>query len=211
MSSREIFFWDVDTQRDFMLPGGNLYVPGAEMLIPRLHRLVDMAREGQVFLISSVDAHAANDPEFRVWPPHCVQGTPGQRKIRETLTDDLLLVPNDSEFHLPRNLRVYKQVILEKQTLDIFDNPNADRIVKILGPEAEYCVFGVVTEYCVKYTVMGVLKRGCRVAVITDAIQALDEKEGRRTIAEFVGAGARLIETDEAVALAEAVGRPSAD
>lgn len=208
MTPREIVFWDVDTQRDFMLPGGNLYVPQAERLIPRLDRLVDLAREGQVLLISSADAHTRDDAEFRNWPPHCVRGTSGQRKIPQTLTDDLLLIPNDSEFQLPRNLRVYKQIILEKQTLDVFDNPNTERILKQLGPEAEYCVFGVVTEICVKITVMAMLKRGCRVNVITDAIEALDEKEGRRAIADCVGAGARLLQTDEAVALAEAVGGP---
>ena len=206
MSPREIVFWDVDTQQDFMLPGGKLHVPGAERMIPRLERLVNLAREGQLLLISEVDAHTPNDPEFHNWPPHCVQGTPGQRKIPQTLTDDLLLIANDSEFVLPRNLRVYKQIILEKQTLDIFDNPNAERILKQLGPEAEYCVFGVVTEYCVKFTVMGMLKRGCRVNVVTDAIQALDEKQGRGSIADFLNAGARLLHTEEAVALAEAVG-----
>lgn len=205
MAQREIIFWDVDTQQDFMLPGGKLYVPGAEKLIPRIDRLVDLAREGRVLLVSSVDAHTPDDPEFLQWPPHCVQGTPGQRKIPETLTDDLLLIPNDSEFHLPRNLRTYKQIILEKQTLDVFDNPNAERVVKQLGPDAEYCVFGVVTEYCVRKDVLGLLKRGCRVAVVTDAIETLQEEDGRRSLAEFVAAGARLIQTDEAIALAEAL------
>ena len=27
-------FWDVDTQVDFMLPTGKLYVPGAEQIVP---------------------------------------------------------------------------------------------------------------------------------------------------------------------------------
>ena len=44
MVSRSAIFWDVDTQVDFMLPGGKLYVPGAEKLIPNLKRLTD-ARE----------------------------------------------------------------------------------------------------------------------------------------------------------------------
>ncbi|HVB98719.1 MAG TPA: cysteine hydrolase family protein [Candidatus Dormibacteraeota bacterium] len=211
MASREIVFWDVDTQRDFMLPDGKLYVPGAEKRIPRLERLVNLARQGRVLLISSVDAHTPDDPEFLYWPPHCVQGTPGQRKISETLTDDLLLVPNDSEFHLPRNLRVYKQVILEKQTLDVFDNPNTEKVLKQLGPDAEYCVFGMVTELCVRLAVLGMLKRGCHVAVITDAIEALQEEEGRRSVAEFVAAGAQLLQAEEAVALVDALDRDSAN
>ena len=30
MVSRDFIFWEVDVQADFMLPGGHLYVPGAE-------------------------------------------------------------------------------------------------------------------------------------------------------------------------------------
>lgn len=204
MKSREWIFWDVDTQRDFMLPGGKLYVPGAEKLIPNLKRLVDLAREGSVFLVSTVDAHTPNDPEFRDWPPHCVQGTPGQQKIPETLTDDFLVIPNDPDSRLPENLREHKQIVVEKQTLDDFDNPNTERILKQLGPDVEHAVFGVVTEYCVRLSVMGMLERAYRVSVVTDAIETLREEDGRRTLAEFEARGARLVTTDEVLAAAAA-------
>lgn len=203
MKPREVIFWDVDTQRDFMLPGGKLYVPGAEKRIPNLKRLVDLARERSVFLVSTTDAHTPDDPEFRDWPPHCVQGTPGQRKIPETTTDHYLIVPNDPDFRLPEDLRAYKQLILEKQTLDDFDNPNTERILRRLGPDVEYVVFGVVTEVCVRLSVLGMLKRGCRVAVVTDAIETLKEEDGRRALAEFMARGARLVSTEEALAAVE--------
>jgi nicotinamidase/pyrazinamidase len=32
-------FWDVDTQYDFMLPEGRLYVPEAETLIPLIGKI----------------------------------------------------------------------------------------------------------------------------------------------------------------------------
>lgn len=207
MPPREVVFWDVDTQRDFMLPGGKLYVPGAEKRIPALKRLVDLAREGKVFLISTVDAHTPDDPEFRQWPPHCVQGTPGQEKIPETLTDRFLVVPNDANFSLPADVRPYKQFIVEKQTLDDFDNPNTEKILERLGREPEYCVFGVVTEYCVRFAVAGLRDRGYRVAVVTDAIETLNAEDGRNALEEFVAKGARLIRAEEAVALAEAASR----
>jgi nicotinamidase/pyrazinamidase len=210
MATHEVIFWDVDTQRDFMLPGGKLYVPGAEKLIPNLKRLVDLAREGSVFLVSTVDAHTPNDPEFRDWPPHCVQGTPGQQKIPETLTDDFLIIPNDPNFQLPENLREHKQIIVEKQTLDDFDNPNTERILRLLGTDAEHFVFGVVTEYCVRLSVMGMLDRGYRVAVVTDAIETLKEEDGRRTLAQFEARGARLLRTADAVAAAERAAHASA-
>jgi nicotinamidase/pyrazinamidase len=211
MGTREVIFWDVDTQRDFMLPGGKLYVPGAEKLIPNLKRLVDLARDGSVFLVSTVDAHTPDDPEFRDWPPHCVQGTPGQLKIPETLTDDFLIIPNDPGFRLPEDLRARKQIIVEKQTLDDFDNPNTERILRLLGTDAEHFVFGVVTEYCVRLSVVGMLKRGYRVAVVTDAIETLKEEDGSRSLAEFVARGARLVRTEDAVAAAERAAHASAN
>ncbi len=65
MVSKDVVFWDVDTQVDFMLPGGKLYVPGAEKLIPNMKRLVDAAREGRVFLAGDADSHSLQDEEFK--------------------------------------------------------------------------------------------------------------------------------------------------
>ena len=75
MVSRTVIFWDVDTQVDFMLPGGKLYVPGAEKLIPNLKLLTDAAREGRVFIIGDACTHTPDDPEFDRFPRHCVRGT----------------------------------------------------------------------------------------------------------------------------------------
>jgi nicotinamidase/pyrazinamidase len=207
MVSEEVIFWDVDTQADFMLPGGKLYVPGAEKLIPNLKRLVDAAREEKVFLISTTDAHTPDDPEFRQWPPHCVQGTAGQKKIPETMTDNFLVVPNDPGFTLPRDVQSYKQIVLEKQTLDGFDNVHTEKILKQLGREPEYCVFGVVTEYCVRLAAVGLLARGYRMALVTDAIETLDGESGKRTIEELAARGARLITTEEALRQVAASGK----
>ena len=38
MPSRDTIFWEVDAQADFMLPGGKLYVPGAEKLLPNIRK-----------------------------------------------------------------------------------------------------------------------------------------------------------------------------
>ena len=51
MLSRNLVFWEVDVQADFMLPGGKLYVPGAEKLLPNIRRLTDAARQDRVFLV----------------------------------------------------------------------------------------------------------------------------------------------------------------
>jgi len=201
MVSRRVVFWEVDTQADFMLPGGKLYVPGAERIIPNLRRLVDAAREGRVFLVSDACVHTLEDEEFKVWPPHCLAGTPGAQIIPETLTENFHLIPNRAGARLPADLGKFQQVVLEKQTLDVFDNPNAEAVLERLDREAEFIVFGVVTEYCVRCAASGLLDRGRRVAIVTDAVETLNPADGRRTLEELTARGARLLTTDQALAL----------
>ena len=74
-------FFDIDTQSDFLYPAGALYVPKAERIVPAVARLNRFAAEHGIPVISTVDAHAENDAEFAQWPPHCVAGTLGQRKL----------------------------------------------------------------------------------------------------------------------------------
>ena len=199
MVSRDFIFWEVDVQADFMLPGGQLYVPGAEMLLPNIRRLTDAARQGRVFLVSHGCFHAHDDPEFKVFPPHCVKGTAGAELVPDALTEKVLRVPNDADTKLPQEFSRYQQILLEKQTLNIFESRHADALVQRLGSRAEFVVFGVVTEYCVSFAVKGLLARGRRVAVVQDAIETLKQEDGEKTITELEQLGARLTTTDEAL------------
>src|ERR1700675_2667500 len=133
--SRNIVFWEVDVQADFMLPGGKLYVPGAEKLLPNIRRLTDAARQGRVFLVSHGCYHTENDPEFSTYPPHCVKGTAGSRLVPEALAEQVITVPNEPAASLPDDFSRYQQILLEKQTLDIFKTIHADELVERLGPD----------------------------------------------------------------------------
>jgi nicotinamidase/pyrazinamidase len=200
MQPRNAIFWEVDVQADFMLPGGKLYVPGAEKLLPNIRKLTDAARRGEVFLVSHGDFHPANDPEFKQFAPHCLKGSPGAELLPEALTDNYVRIENDPDAKLPEDLFKYQQIILEKQTLDIFETHHAEALVERLGNAAEFVVFGVVTEYCVSCAVKGLLKRGRRVAVVRDAIETLRPEVGEKTLAEFRSLGARVVTTDEVLA-----------
>ena len=183
-----------------MLPGGKLYVPGAEKIIPNIRLLVQAAAEAGVFLVSSGDAHPVGDPEFQRFPPHCLAGTPGARIIPEGMTKNSRTIPNDPSRPLPRDILRALQVVIEKQTLDVFDNPHTSELVDRLGADAEYVVFGVVTEYCVRCAAKGLLARGRKVSVVRDAIETLDAADGNKTIAELQHLGARMITTEQALA-----------
>src|SRR5580700_7737448 len=201
MSSSQLILWEVDTQADFMLPGGKLHVPGAERLLPNIRRLTDAARQGRVLLVSHGCYHAKDDPEFKTFPPHCIKSTPGSAYVPEALTDKVVTIPNDPAAKLPNDLSQYQQIHLEKQTLDIFESRHADELVKQLGKDAEFVVFGVVTEYCVRFAAKGLLERGRRVSVVKDAIETLNAEDGARTLAELQALGAKFITTDQALAL----------
>ncbi|MFZ0954086.1 MAG: isochorismatase family protein [Candidatus Sulfotelmatobacter sp.] len=201
MASRNVVFWEVDTQADFMLPAGKFYVPGAERLLPNIRRLTDAARQGRVFLVSHGCFHTQNDPEFKTFPPHCIQGTAGSAYVPEALTGKVVTVANEPTAALPADLAQYQQILLEKQTLDIFESRHADELVKRLGKNIEFVVFGVVTEYCVRFAAKGLLERGRSVSVVKDAIETLKAEDGARTVAELRALGAKFITTDEALAL----------
>jgi nicotinamidase/pyrazinamidase len=202
MQKSKIVFWEVDVQEDFMLPGGKLYVSGAEKIIPNIERLVDEARGGRVLLISSACRHLPDDPEFKIFPPHCVRGTPGERIIPQGLAQKVHSVPNDGSAKLPSSIFDNQQLILEKQTLDVFSNPHTEAIVNRLGKDTEYLVFGVVVEHCVYLAARGLLNRGHKVSIVKDAIETLKGAEGRRSLDELKSLGAAFVSTEEAVAMA---------
>jgi nicotinamidase/pyrazinamidase len=201
MLSRNIVFWEVDTQKDFMLPGGKLYVPGAERLLPNIRRLTDAARHERIFLVSHGCFHTKDDPEFATFPPHCVKGTAGAGFVPEALTEKVVTVPNEPTATLPADFSQYQQILLEKQTLDIFASQHAEELVERLGHEAEFVVFGVVTEFCVRFAAKGLLERGRSVSVVQDAIETLDSQDGKRAVTELQALGAIFITTDQALTL----------
>ena len=187
-----------------MLPGGKLYVPGAERLLPNIRRLTDAARQDRVFLVSHGCYHTKDDLEFKMFPAHCVKGTPGSAYVPEALTEKVISIPNEAGATLPQDLFQYQQILLEKQTLDIFESLHAEELMKRLPQEAAFVVFGVVTEYCVRLAAKGLLERGRRVFIVQDAIETLKAEDGKSTVAELQALGAKFITTNEALAMANA-------
>jgi nicotinamidase/pyrazinamidase len=200
-----MIFWDVDTQRDFLLPGGKLYVLGAEAIIPNLERLSEWAASHKVMVVSSADAHQPTDPEFAQYPPHCLAGTPGQRKVEQTLLPNVIVIPN-AAITVPAKLTAYDQVIVEKQQLDVFTNPNTDALLVRLSHELgsdkdglDVAVYGLVTELCVRYAALGLMDRGHHVTLVRDAMRHLDEKKAQELMDEVKRRGGRIVSTNEIV------------
>ena len=191
--SGRLVFLDVDTQVDFMSPTGSLYVPHAEEIIPNLAKLMLWARGHRIPIISSADTHAPDDPEFAQWPPHCVVGTPGQRRIAETFFHDAVVV-EDRSGAFQASKKWVGQIIVEKPVYAVSANVNFDAILASLG-QSRFVVFGVATEYCVLSDVLALRKRNLPVVLVRDAIKPITEEGGRKAIEEMVAEGVQLVTT----------------
>ena len=175
--------WDVDTQIDFVEPGGKLYFPGAEDVRPAMARLVEAARSAGVVHVASCDQHELSDPEISAdpdydstWPPHCLLGTRGAEKIAETKQLDPLplpLVPVPPAI-LRRLLEGRREILIPKKHYDPFTNPNTEVVVDALDP-AEILLFGVATDICDDAAVRALLRRGRRITFVEDASRGVDE------------------------------------
>jgi len=186
-------FFDIDTQIDFLFPAGSLYVPGAERLIPTLHRLNHYAGAHGIPLISSTCAHQENDPEFSQWPAHCVVGTVGQLKPSELLLENRASIGVAAG---PYPIAGARQILFEKNQLDITTSPNFRPLLHQLAADS-YVVYGVVTEYCVRFAALALVETGKPVQLVSDAIQTLSTGASAETLREFTERGGRLATASE--------------
>ena len=174
--------WDVDTQVDFIEPGGKLYFEGAEAARPAMGRIVEAARAAGVVHVASCDQHELSDPEISeqpdydsTWPPHCLLGTRGAEKIPETKQLDPLPLPFAPvpAAIMRRLLDGRREILIPKKQYDPFTNPNTETLLDALDPD-EILLFGVATDICDDIAIRGFLQRGRRVRFVEDAARGLD-------------------------------------
>jgi len=159
----------IDMLNDFVHPRGALYIPGAEKIIPNVKRELDRAHQSGIPVIYVNDAHQPDDPEFKVWPKHAVEGTWGAQVV-----DELKPQPND--------------IIVYKISYSGFYGTNLHNILRELAI-SRLRVTGVATSICVLYTAVDALMRGYEVEVIPDAVAGLtpeDHKFALRQLTEVL-------------------------
>ena len=197
-----MILWDVDTQVDFMLPHGKLYVPGAEETAPAMRKLVDAARTAGIVHVASGDDHEltdseiSDDPDYSTtYPPHCLRGTRGARKIAETEQDDPVPITLEP---LPDRYLSGREFLLLKKSFDVFTNPNTDRLLERLDPD-EIVVFGVATDVCDDAAIRGFLSRGRKATFVEDAARGLDEARVAACTSSWRDAGVEFTTADEVI------------
>ena len=192
---------DVDTQEDFMLPGGALArIPNVARIIPNLKRIFDYAKQHRITTLLATDAHVVDDPEFSKYgfPAHCVVGTNGQLRIPETDLTPTLVVPNRPDSFLPPLPEVEHLVIMvEKQHFSVGTNPNFSSLLAALGP-CHIVATGVASGGCVKQSILSLLELGASVSIVVDAVGPdIHEEMGRAAIEELGNLGVRAVTTED--------------
>jgi len=197
-------FWDVDTQFDFMQPEGKLYVPGAETIIPNVSDVRRFALEGGYSMVADIDWHSddnteiSDEPDFKeTFPPHCMAGEPGSERVGFLGDVPIVTIPmdemdsnairamlRDGPFH----------IVIRKNSLDVFDNPNTNKLVKLIEPK-KVIVFGVALDFCVYYVVQGLCQfPDIRICVLKDAVKGLEVRPEQEIFDEFERMGVEMTE-----------------
>ena len=167
----------VDLQVDFC-PGGALAVPEGDRVVEPVNRL--LAAPGW-FRVATRDWHPPDHVSFRarggIWPPHCVQGTPG------------------AEFHpgmdaAKADLVVSKGDRPGEEAYSGFQGTALRDELRRRGVQRLF-VCGLATDYCVLNTALDGRKAGFEVIVLEDAVRAVDVQpgDGARALDEMREAG----------------------
>jgi len=137
-----------DVVRGFFEEGYPLYCgERARSIIPNVQRLLEQELERGSKIYFICDQHAPDDPEFKMFPPHCIEGTPETEIIPE--------------------LAKYPGEIMPKRRYSAFFDTDLDSKLTALSPE-KLIVCGVCTDICVLHTVADAIDRGYQVEVPVD-------------------------------------------
>ena len=152
----------VDMLRGFLEEGYPLYCGNrARRIIPPIQGLLkrELDRGSRVFFLC--DCHAVDDPEFKMFPPHCIEGT------------------TEAEI-IPELAQYQGEVIRKRRFSAFFDTPLEEKL-RALKPE-KLIVCGVCTDICVQHTVADARSRDYEVEVPVDCVASFNDKAHHSTL-----------------------------
>lgn len=193
MFAGHLIFVDIDTQHDFLDPAGALYVPGSVDILPNLRRLTDFAVDHKIPILATACSHHPDDPELAIFPPHCIAGTPGQARVAATARPSSVVL--DVEERLNGDLPPH--LTLLKRELNVFSRSDTEELVVRYNRDLPtWVVYGVTTDYCVRAAVDGLMQMHCKVAIVVDAVRAIDASAEASLLSGFARGGALLTLTE---------------
>lgn len=204
MKNDQTIFYDIDTQLDFIALDGKFHVAGAEMIVPKLKALTDLAREQKVRIVCSVDRHVPSDPMLKSWggpyPDHCIAGTPGEQKIDETKPLNPIYLENKeyTPEEIQRVLDHPGEIIFQRQQFEaLANNAHLRAILRlVLRPYKDIVIYGVYVEFCADREITALIGLGPKLHVVKDAV-VCSGIERKSFFEKWQQAGVELITFDE--------------
>ena len=182
-------------------------MPGAELIEPALGRLTKIAARKNIRVIQPADEHDERSeelsatPDFmNTFPAHCMRGTKGQRCIPTTAAEKTYVVHWDDKTFDPERVRTNRVIEITKDKFDIFYGapaaPHTEKILELVKTPMAV-VYGVCTNVCDDYAVMGLRARGIDVYVPMDAIKELPTLPLQETLDKWERAGVHFTTVNE--------------
>jgi len=164
----------IDMVRGFLEEGHPLYCGAkARDIIPNIQRLLEKELKQGAKVFYPCDHHKPDDPEFKLFPPHCIEGTP-----------EVELIPELSQYH---------GEIIPKRHFSAFYDTSLERKLKELNPEV-IVICGVCTDICVMHTVADARNRGYEVEIPVDCVASVNDKAHFFALEHMEkGLGAKLV------------------
>ncbi|UCG60061.1 MAG: isochorismatase family protein [Phycisphaerales bacterium] len=192
-SKRRQVLIDVNTQIDFLIAEGKACVRNHRRVLAHIRRVMAWARSRGIPIISTCEIYPENSNNGEVH--YCIDGTEGQKKVSYTLLNNKISFAADGHTDFPRDmLRRYKQIILHKRCVDPFNEPRIDRLLSEVWAN-EFVLIGADAEGAIKATALGLLQRGKKVTIVTDAVGAHNKREAGLAFRKMEAKGAKLVET----------------
>ncbi len=181
MNTEKTIFYDINTQRDFILHDGKFHIEGAEKFVPVWKAITDLARDQNVRIVCSVDCHVPGDPLLKSWggpyPDHCMAGTPGQKKIDETTPLNPLMLENKeySTDEIQKTLDHKGEIVFRRQQFEkLADSAHLSAILRlVLRPYQDIVMYGVYTEACVEREISALVGVGPKLHLVRDAVAVI--------------------------------------
>jgi nicotinamidase-related amidase len=194
-SRRKQILIDINTQRDLFLANGNACIRNHRRVLAHIRRMMAWARYRNVPIISTCEVYPNNNNNGGNAINYCIDGTNGQKKIPYTLLSDHATFPADNNTDLPANiLRRYRQIVLHKRCFDPFDEPRIERLLTEIRA-SEFILIGACAEGAVSAMALGLLQRGKKVTIVTDAVGVHNKGKSQLALRKAEAKGARLVET----------------
>jgi len=181
----------VDVQNDFADPSGSLSVRGGADIVPRLNAEIQRAMEVGATVIYTQDWHPPSTPHFAkdggIWPVHCVTDTWG------AAFHPALVVAGPSVRKGSNGEDGYSGFTMRDPVTGADRPTELESMLREQGV-SRVVIGGLATDYCVRATAMDAVDRGFAVAVLTDAVAAVERQpgDGARALEDVAAAGADL-------------------